>query len=77
MEATGNYWISLYSYHIDLGVIVYVTNPNQLDTFRKMYIRQTKNDSKDSFITAQIMRFGKFYPMSLADNDVIALPQLS
>ena len=77
MEATGHYWVSLYSYLIDLGFTVYVINPIQSDAFRKMYIRQTKNDSKDSFIIAQIMRFGEFSSTSLADEDIMALRQLS
>lgn len=77
MEATGHYWVSLYSYLIDLGFIVYVINPIQSDAFRKMYIRQTKNDSKDSFVIAQIMRFGEFSSTSLADEDIMALRQLS
>lgn len=77
MEATGHYWISLYSFLIDLGFTVYVINPIQSDAFRKMYIRQTKNDSKDSFIIAQIMRFGEFSSTSLADEDIMALRQLS
>ena len=77
MEATGHYWVSLYSYLIDLGFTVYVINPIQSDAFRKMYIRQTKNDSKDSFIIAQIMRFGEFSTTSLADEDIMALRQLS
>lgn len=77
MEATGHYWVSLYSYLIDLGFTVYVINPIQSDAFRKMYIRQTKNDSKDSFIIAQIMRFGEFSTTSLADENIMALRQLS
>lgn len=77
MEATGHYWVSVYSYLIDLGFTVYVINPIQSDAFRKMYIRQTKNDSKDSFIIAQIMRFGEFSSTSLADEDIMALRQLS
>lgn len=77
MEATGHYWVSLYSYLIDLGFTVYVINPIQSDAFRKMYIRQTKNDSKDSFVIAQIMRFGEFSSTSLADEDIMALRQLS
>ncbi|SHD75955.1 IS110 family transposase [Schnuerera ultunensis] len=77
MEATGHYWVSLYSYLIDLGFDVYVINPIQSDAFRKMYIRQTKNDSKDSFVVAQIMRFGQFTSTSLADEDIMALRQLS
>jgi len=77
MEATGHYWVSLYSYLIDLGFTVNVINPIQSDAFRKMYIRQTKNDSKDSFVIAQIMRFGEFSTTSLADEDIMALRQLS
>lgn len=77
MEATGHYWLSLYSYLINLGFTVYAINPIQSDAFRKMYIRQTKNDSKDSFIIAQIMRFGEFSSTSLADEDIMAMRQLS
>ena len=77
MEATGHYWFSLYSYLIDLGFTVYVIIPIQSNAFRKMYIRQTKNDSKDSFVIAQIMRFGEFSSTSLADEDIMALRQLS
>lgn len=77
MEATGHYWLSLYSYLLELGFTVYVINPIQSEAFRKMYIRQIKNDSKDSFIIAQIMRFGEFSTTSLADEDIMALRQLS
>lgn len=77
MEATGHYWLSLYSHLLDFGFTVYVINPIQSDAFRKMYIRQTKNDSKDSFVIAQIMRFGEFSTTSLADEDIMALRQLS
>ncbi len=77
MEATGHYWLSLYSHLLNLGFTVYVINPIQSDAFRKMYIRQTKNDSKDSFVIAQIMRFGEFSTTSLADEDIMALRQLS
>ncbi|MBU5313272.1 IS110 family transposase [Tissierella carlieri] len=77
MEATGHYWLSLYSHLLNLGFTVYVINPIQSEAFRKMYIRQTKNDSKDSFIIAQIMRFGEFSTTSLADEDIMALRQLS
>ena len=42
-----------------------------------MYIRQTKNDSKDSFIIAQIMRFGQYSETKLAEENIIALRQLS
>ena len=77
MEATGHYWLSLYSALIDFGFNVVVINPIQSDAFRKMYIRQTKNDSVDSFIIAQIMRFGEFSESSFSDEDTFALRNLS
>jgi transposase len=76
MEATGHYWISLYSYLLELGYNLKVINPIQSDAFRKMYIRQTKNDSKDSFVIAQIMRFGQFSESSFSDEKTQALRQL-
>lgn len=77
MEATGHYWLAVYSYLIEWNYTVNVINPIQSDSFRKMYIRQTKNDSKDSFIIAQIMRFGQFSSTKLSDEKLMALRQLS
>lgn len=77
MEATGHYWLSVYSYLVELGYEVKVINPIQSEAFRKMYIRQTKNDSKDSFIIAQIMRFGQFSATTLSEENIVALRQLS
>ena len=77
MEATGHYWLSLYSFLIDLGFSCVVINPIQSDAFRKMYIRQTKNDSVDSFVIAQILRFGEFSVSHFSDEDTFALRNLS
>ena len=77
MEVTGHYWLSVYEYLSTFGYDVKVINPIQSDAFRKMYIRQTKNDSKDSFIIAQIMRFGQYSSTTLADETLIALRQFS
>jgi transposase len=77
MEATGHYWLSMYSFLTEEGYDVKVINPIQSDAFRKMYIRQTKNDSKDSFVIAQIMRFGEFQSTALSEENVIAIRQLS
>jgi len=77
MEATGHYWLSVYEHLSSLGYDVKVINPIQSEAFRKMYIRQTKNDSKDSFIIAQIMRFGQYSATTLSDENMIALRQLS
>lgn len=77
MEATGHYWLSVYTFFLELGFSVKVINPIQSEAFRKMYIRQTKNDSVDSFIIAQIMRFGEYSSSGLAEENIIALRQLS
>ena len=77
MEATGHYWLSVYSYLLEMGYNLKVINPIQSDAFRRMYIRQTKNDSKDSFIIAQIMRFGEYSTTRLSEENVMALRQLS
>lgn len=77
MEATGHYWLSLYSFLIDLGFSSVVINPIQSDAFRKMYIRLTKNDSVDSFVIAQILRFGEFSVSHFSDEDTFALRNLS
>jgi transposase len=77
MEATGHYWLSVHAFFIELGYDVKVINPIQSEAFRKMYIRQTKNDSKDSFIIAQIMRFGQFSATTLSEENIVAMRQLS
>lgn len=77
MEATGHYWLSVYAFFIELGYTVKVINSIQSEAFRKMYIRQTKNDSKDSYIIAQIMRFGEYSATALSEENIVALRQLS
>ena len=77
MEATGHYWLSVYEYLLEGGFEVKIINPIQSEAFRKMYIRQTKNDSKDSFIIAQIMRFGQFSATNLSEEAIVAMRQLS
>lgn len=77
MEATGHYWLSLYSCLLELGYDLKVINPIQSDAFRKMSIRKTKNDSVDSLNIAQIMRFGEYSSTRLADENVQAMKMLT
>ncbi len=76
MEATGHYWLSLYSRLIQDGYTVHVFNPIQSDSLRNFYIRQTKTDAVDSFIIAEVIRFGRFSETEMAKPDLIALRQL-
>ncbi len=77
MEATGHYWLPLYSRLMQEGFEINVINPIQSDSFRNMYIRQSKNDSIDAFIIAEVIRFGRFTTTSLAEEDMLALRNLS
>ena len=76
MEATGHYWYPIYSFLKAKGYTLYVINPIQSDSLRKMYIRQTKNDSIDSFLIAEVIRFGQFGTTSMADENILAMRQL-
>ena len=76
MEATGHYWLALYTHLRKDGFTVYVINPIQSDALREMYIRKTKNDSRDSFIIAEVIRFGRFCQTSVASSDILGLREL-
>lgn len=76
MEATGHYWYPIYSFLKAKGYTIYVINPIQSDSLRKMYIQQTKNDSIDSFLIAEVIRFGQFGTTSMADENILAMRQL-
>lgn len=76
LEATGHYWYPIYSFLKVKGYTIYVINPIQSDSLRKMYIRQTKNDSIDSFLIAEVIRFGQFGTTSMADENILAMRQL-
>jgi transposase len=76
MEATGHYWLALYTRLRKEGFIIRVINAIQSDALRAMYIRQQKNDSRDSFIIADVIRFGRFCETSVAPPDLYALREL-
>ena len=77
MEATGHYWLNLYIKLKELDLVVHVINPIQSDALRNLYIRQTKNDSKDAFIIAEVIRFGRYSETTLAEPDLLVLRELS
>lgn len=77
LEATGHYWLALYSFLADAGWTIKVINPIQSDAFRNMYIRKTKTDRKDSFIIAEVLRFGRYTETILPDEKLSQLKELS
>ena len=78
MEATGHYWLSLYSFLIENQYTVHVINPIQTDGWRKATeIRKRKTDIIDSLLIADFIRFGDFKPSTLANEDYLSLRNLS
>ena len=76
MEATGHYWLALYTHLRNNGYTLHVINPIQSDALRGLYIRQTKTDSKDSFIIAEVIRFGRFSETDISSPDMHAMREL-
>ena len=77
LEATGHYWLALYSFLTTKGYSISVINPYQSDAWRKVYLSSTKTDKEDSFLIADIIRFGSFAQTKIADENIVALRNLS
>lgn len=78
MEATGHYWLSLYSYLSEKNFTVRVINPIQTDGWRQgIEIRKRKTDIIDSLLIADLLRYGDFVETSLSDEDYLSLRNLS
>jgi len=77
IEATGHYWLNLYTWLSDKNFKVHVINPLQSDALRNLYIRKTKTDSVDSKIIADVIRIGEYSETQLSDDKIISLRDLS
>ncbi|MFM1533944.1 IS110 family transposase [Helcococcus ovis] len=78
MEATGHYWLSIYSYLCEKNFTVRVINPIQTDGWRQsIEIRKRKTDIIDSLLIADLLRYGDFVETSLSNEDYLSLRNLS
>lgn len=78
MEATGHYWLSIYSYLSEKNFTVRVINPIQTDGWRQgIEIRKRKTDIIDSLLIADLLRYGDFVETSLSNEDYLSLRNLS
>lgn len=78
MEATGHYWLSLYSFLLDKGYLLHVVNPIQTDGWRKgTEIRKRKTDDIDSLLIAELIRYGDFLETRLSGEAVQSLRTLT
>ena len=78
MEATGHYWLSVYSFLFEKKFLLHVINPIQTDGWRRgTEIRKRKNDIIDSVLIADLIRYGQFVETRLADEDLFSLRSLT
>ena len=78
MEATGTYWLSLFSALTDKGFNVSVFNLYQIKSFRGAYNnRKQKNDVIDSILIANFLSFNGTEQTSLPNDDLLALKNLT
>ena len=78
MDATGHYWLSLYSALTDNGFPVSVYNPYQIKSYRGAYNnRKQKNDIIDSIIIADYLRVFGSKNSKLPEDDLLSLKQLT
>ena len=76
MEATGHYWLVLYSWLFEKGFDIKVINPIVTDALRNMRVRKVKNDRVDAEIVAKAIMLGEYQETAIADGDTLALRQL-
>lgn len=76
MEATGHYWLSVFSFlkHLDFKITVF--NPMQSDALRHFYIRKTKTDIKDAYLIAQVIRMDTPEETPFLEEDLMRIKQL-
>ena len=78
LEATGHYWLALYSFLHDRGYNLRVINPIQTDGWRKgVEIRRRKTDVIDSLLIAELIRYGDFIETRLPEEAALSLKHLT
>lgn len=76
MEATGRYWLSIYSFLNKLNFLVTAFNPIQSDVLRDFYIHKTKTDTVDAILISQVIRLDMPDKTTLPTEDIFCLKQL-
>lgn len=78
MEATGHYWLSLYSFLSESTTHIHVINPILTDGWRKhTEIRKRKTDKIDALMIAEMIHYGNYVETTLSDENILSLRNLS
>jgi len=76
MEATGIYYLPLYTALVADGYGVKLYNPIQSYGYRKLEIRKTKTDTIDAAIIADMLRYSEVPTLGVNDPELYALREL-
>lgn len=76
MESTGHYGAALRDHLVEQGYTVQILNPLKSNRFRDFYLQPIKNDARDAFVIAQMLRFGERQPYVPAPPPLRGLKQL-
>ena len=77
LEATGHYWLALYSDLSQQSYPVTVINPLQVAAYRRSGIRKVKTDTTDAFWIADFLRIGNLRPTAQDLPVILQLRELS
>jgi transposase len=76
MEATGHYWLAIYSFLVGQNYVVKVINPIVTDAYRNMSVRKVKTDQIDAVVIAKVLRLGEYKEAPTANEQTLGLRQL-
>jgi transposase len=77
LEATGHYWLALYSVLTEADYEVIVLNPLQVQAYRKSGIRKRKDDRYDAFWIADTIRISRHLLSPVVQPDLVQLRELT
>jgi len=77
LEATGHYWLALYHHLLQEGFTLVTVNPLQSHAYRRSTIRKVKNDRRDAWVIADLLRIGRIRPGYVPSPDVQPLRDLA
>jgi transposase len=77
VEATGHYWLALYTHLTAAGQEVIILNPLRTYAYRARSVRPVKNDRIDARCIAEIIRTEPTTDYHLSDQELMGLRQLT
>lgn len=77
LEATGHYWLALYTALTEAGYSLIVLNALQVHAYRKSGIRKRKDDRYDAFWIADYIRVSQQLPSSAPQPEFLQLRELT